>query len=138
MSYDNKHSGIAGAALLALLLSTVAFSSDTRAQSALPSGDARAGAKTYETVCKGCHGVSIAPTLRGVVDRPIAGVTSYAGYSGALRAKQEMKWTEENLNTFLTDPAGFAPGTQMVQVIPDAQQRADLIAFLKMLPPPLQ
>jgi cytochrome c len=98
--------------------------------------DAEAGAETYTTVCKGCHGVSIAPTLRGVVGRPIASVVSFAGYSDALKSKSSMSWTEANLDAFLTDPARFAPGTLMTQTIADAQQRADLIAYLAMLPPP--
>lgn len=100
--------------------------------------DPEAGAETYDTVCKGCHGVSIAPTLRGVVGRPIASVASFAGYSDALKAKRSMTWTEANLDTFLTAPGTFAPGTLMTQAVTDAQQRADLIAFLAMLPPPRQ
>jgi cytochrome c len=98
--------------------------------------DAEAGAETYNSVCKGSHGVSIAPTLRGVVGRPIASVASFAGYSDALKAKSSMSWTETNLDAFLTAPATFAPGTLMTQTIADAQQRADLIAYLAMLPPP--
>lgn len=98
--------------------------------------DAEAGAEIYNTVCKGCHGVSIAPTLRGVMGRPIASVASFAGYSDALKAKSSMSWTEANLDAFLTAPATFAPGTLMTQTIPEAQQRADLIAYLAMLPPP--
>jgi cytochrome c len=98
--------------------------------------DPEAGAETYNSLCKGCHGVSIAPTLRGVVGRPIASVASFAGYSDALKAKSSMSWTEANLDAFLTAPATFAPGTLMTQTIADAQQRADLIAYLAMLPPP--
>ena len=98
--------------------------------------DPEAGAEIYDTVCKGCHGVSIAPTLRGVVGRPIASVASFAGYSDALKAKSSMSWTEENLDAFLTAPGSFAPGTLMTQAIADAQQRADLVAYLAMLPPP--
>jgi cytochrome c len=99
-------------------------------------GDAEAGAETYNTVCKGCHGVSIAPTLRGVIGRPIASVATFAGYSEALKSKSAMSWTEANLDAFLTAPATFAPGTLMTQTIPEAQRRADLIAYLATLPPP--
>jgi cytochrome c len=98
--------------------------------------DPEAGAETYNTVCKGCHGVSIAPTLRGVVGRRIASVASFAGYSDALKAKSSMSWSEANLDAFLTAPGTFAPGTLMTQAITDAQRRADLIAYLGMLPPP--
>lgn len=98
--------------------------------------DEEAGAAIYDAVCKGCHSVSIAPTLRGVIDRPIASVASFAGYTDALKAKQSLTWTEENLNTFLAGPTEFAPGTLMTQVVADAQSRADIIAFLATLPPP--
>ena len=102
----------------------------------MPTGDVNAGAQIYNSVCKGCHGVSIAPTLRGVIDRPIASVEDFAGYSDGLKAKHDLTWTKENLDTFLTNPAEFAPGTLMVQIIPEAQKRADIIAFLAALPPP--
>ena len=76
-------------------------------------GDPEAGAETYNTVCKGCHGVSIAPTLRGVIGRPIASVATFTGYSEALKSKSAMSWTEANLDAFLTAPGTFAPGTLM-------------------------
>jgi cytochrome c len=117
------------AAFAVLLATAAAFASEI-----VP--DAEAGAETYNTVCKGCHGVSIAPTLRGVVGRPIASVASFAGYSDGLKAKSSMSWTAANLDAFLTAPDSFAPGTLMTQTIADAQARADLIAYLEMLPPP--
>ena len=98
--------------------------------------DAEAGAETYNNICKGCHGVSIAPTLRGIVGRPVASVATFAGYSDALKAKSALTWTEANLDAFLTAPGTFAPGTLMTQTIPDAQLRAALIAYLATLPPP--
>jgi cytochrome c len=98
-------------------------------------GDADAGAELYSSVCKECHGVSIAPSLRGVVGRPIASV-EFFDYSDALMAKKSMTWTEANLNAFLSSPAEFAPGTQMTKSIDDAQTRADIIAYLATLPPP--
>lgn len=99
-------------------------------------GDPDAGAELYSSVCKGCHGVSIAPTLRGVVGRHIASVESFPAYTSALKAKQDLTWTPELLDKFLQAPAQFAPGTAMTQVLPDAQARADVIAYLATLPPP--
>ncbi|GAB1263270.1 cytochrome c family protein [Aurantivibrio infirmus] len=98
--------------------------------------DLKSGQQMYKAVCSGCHDVSIAPTLRGIINRPIASVDSFKGYSDGLKEKQAMTWTKENLNTFLIDPLKFAPGTLMIQVIPEAQKRADIIAFLEKLPPP--
>lgn len=126
----NRSAEWAALAVIASLLGVAASS----ASDIVP--DPEAGAETYNTVCKGCHGVSIAPTLRGVVGRRIASVATFAGYSDALKARSAMSWTEANLEAFLTAPGAFAPGTLMTQTIPDAQQRADLIAYLTTLPPP--
>ena len=105
-------------------------------EAAAGDADADAGAEIYNAVCKGCHGVSIAPTLRGVINRPIASVTTFLGYSSALKAKNSETWTAANINAFITAPNTFAPGTMMTTSVPDAQQRADLIAYLASLPPP--
>jgi len=106
------------------------------AEAELPEGNVNNGAEIYKNVCNGCHGVSIAPSLRGIIDRPVASVSTFATYSAALKAKKDLTWSKENLDTFLTNPGEFAPGTDMVQIIPDAQERADIIAFLATLPPP--
>lgn len=98
-------------------------------------GDPDAGAELYNSVCKGCHGVSIAPTLRGVVGRHIASVESFQGYSDALKALRDRTWTPELLDKFLQAPAELVPGTLMTQVVPEAQTRADLIAYLATLTP---
>lgn len=99
-------------------------------------GDSELGSEIYNAVCKGCHGVSIAPTLRGIINRPIASVTTFAGYSSALKAKSSETWTDANLHAFIAAPNTFAPGTMMTTSVPDAQQRTDLIAYLASLPPP--
>ena len=102
-------------------------------------GDAERGAEQFETTCAECHGpAATAPTLRGIIDRPIASVASFYGYSEALKAKQPMKWTTANLDAYLKSPPTFAPGNNMYRDYPDAQMRADIIAFLATLPPPRQ
>ncbi|HKQ15847.1 MAG TPA: c-type cytochrome [Steroidobacteraceae bacterium] len=98
-------------------------------------GDPEAGADLYNSVCKACHAVNIGPTLRGVVGRRIASVEAFTGYSDALKALQDKTWTPELLDTFLQGPGELAPGTLMTQVVPDAQTRADLIAYLATLTP---
>ena len=107
-----------------------------QAQDANPVGDADAGAQLYGTECRGCHAVSIAPTLRGVINRPIASVAAFAGYSEGLKARSGEAWTEANIDLFLADPQKFAAGTLMVKTVPEAQARADLIAYIATLPPP--
>lgn len=97
-------------------------------------GDADSGAELYASQCKGCHSVSIAPTLRGVADRPIGSDQEFHGYSEALKTKGGT-WTDENLDAFLRAPREFAPGTRMLVSNGDAQARADIIAFIRTLPP---
>jgi cytochrome c len=98
--------------------------------------DEEAGAEIYATQCRGCHSVSIAPTLRGVADRPIASVREFGGYSDGLKARSGETWTVQNLDAFLVAPAVFAPGTRMVMAVADPQARADVIAYIRTLPPP--
>ena len=101
------------------------------------SGDADAGADLFESICAECHGpAATAPTLRGVIGRHFASVESFYGYSEALMAKKSMTWTVENLDKFMKSPTDFVPGTLMYKTVPDAKNRADLIAYIASLPPP--
>jgi cytochrome c len=100
-------------------------------------GDADRGAEQFEATCAECHGAAAtAPTLRGIINRPIASIASFYGYSEALKEKKSMTWTVANLDTYLKSPPKFAPGNLMNREYPDAQMRADIIAFLATLPPP--
>lgn len=117
------------------LVAGLAFAGAAGAQEEV-AGDADAGAETYATQCKGCHTVSIAPTLRGVADRAIASVADFGGYSPGLKARAGETWTARNLDAFLAAPQTFAPGTRMVMAVPDPQVRADVIAYIRALPPP--
>jgi len=99
-------------------------------------GDEEAGAEIYAAQCRGCHTVSIAPTLRGVADRPIASVADFGGYSDGLKARSAETWTAQNLDAFLAAPQAFAPGSRMVMAVADPQARADVIAYVRTLPPP--
>ena len=104
---------------------------------ALSAGDAERGAEQFEATCYECHGpAATAPTLRGVIGREVAGDESFDGYSEELKAKKPMKWTKELLDTYLIDPGKFNPGSLMYRRYPDAQMRADVIAYIETLPPP--
>jgi cytochrome c len=101
------------------------------------SGDVNAGAEIFDSVCEECHGAAAtAPTLRGIIGRPFASIDSFDGYSDALKAKRSLTWTPANLDSFLKSPKDFVPGTLMYKTVPDAKDRADIIAFLASLPPP--
>jgi cytochrome c len=129
---------LAAALMGAMLVATAAAQPDLSA----PADDARAadeeaGATIYENVCSECHGGLIAPSLRGIAGRPIASIAGYE-YSAGLKAKRDQVWTDASLDAFIKDPPAFAPGTDMDEALAKDQDRADVIAFLKTLPPPRQ
>ncbi|MEY1554205.1 cytochrome c family protein [Yoonia sp. R2331] len=87
--------------------------------------------------CQSCHALEpgkhgTGPALYGVVDRQVAFYDDF-NYSGALVAVAET-WTAENLNAFLENPKGYAPGTAMgYNGMRKIEDRADLIAYLDSL-----
>ena len=111
----------------------------------LAKGDAAKG-DTDAAICKACHAFEkdkpspVGPNLHNVVGRKIASVEGF-NYSPALKAHAGETWTYEHLDAMIHKPADFAPGTLMAfPGLPDAQQRADVILFLRTKtdnPPPL-
>lgn len=98
---------------------------------------AATGQDAFNDSCAECHSTDAAstptaPTLKGVFGRKIASLSDFQ-YSDALKlkAKSGWAWTQENLNAFLGDPKGFAPGTTMFGGAPDAAQRQAIIDYLK-------
>ncbi len=97
-------------------------------------GNAAAG-RTVFAACRTCHvtdaGVNrIGPSLHQVVGRTAGSVAGYT-YSAA-NASSGITWTPEKLFQYLENPQRVVPGTKMVYPgIPDAQRRADLIAYLQ-------
>jgi cytochrome c len=94
-------------------------------------GDADHGATVYRQ-CMICHSLDkngIGPRHRGVFGRKAGSVADYA-YSAALKASN-IVWNETTLDRWLTSPQAVVPGTKMMFSVGDAQDRADVIAFLK-------
>jgi monoamine oxidase len=88
--------------------------------------------------CAVCHPTDVSgkpgvgPNLRGVHGRPAASDPDYA-YSEALRGRGAT-WSDAELDAFLTDPAGYAPGTWMPFAgIHDPDERAAVIRVLREL-----
>ncbi|MFQ6547617.1 c-type cytochrome [Aestuariibius sp. 2305UL40-4] len=98
------------------------------------SADPAAGERVYGR-CRACHMLEdgangTGPHLYGVVNRDIGAVDGFS-YSGALSEVAEV-WTPENLDGFLENPRGWAPGTSMgFAGLARPQERADLIAYLE-------
>ena len=118
-------------AVIALVLLAVS------ADAAMAAGDPVKG-KTVFARCSGCHvltGLSFAaPALAGVVGRK-AGTAAGFGYSKAM-IDSGIVWNDQTLDGYLADPSKTVPGTSMFVGLPDAQDRADVIAYLKTVPAP--
>jgi cytochrome c len=95
-------------------------------------GNPARGEQLYSR-CQGCHSIDVdrvGPRHASLFGRQAGSLADY-NYSAAMRAAGVV-WDEATLDQFLTAPRKFIPGTKMPFAgIPDAQERADLIAWLK-------
>lgn len=99
-----------------------------------PPGDTARGAALYQARCTACHAVDsnkIGPSHRGVMGRRIGSLPGYK-YSDEL-ARSRLRWTPQTLNVWLQDPEELVAGQRMGFQVDDAQERADLIAYLATL-----
>jgi cytochrome c len=105
---------------------------------ALAEGDPARGARVFQR-CFSCHSVDPGekplqgPNLAGVVGRR-AGTLPQFEYSEAMVAagRNGLVWTEDRLDTYVTDPQALVPGTAMGPVrLSTPADRADLIAYLR-------
>ena len=97
--------------------------------------DAAAG-KAVFAQCTACHSIDgsngAGPTLKGIVG-------SKAGEVAGFRFSRAMKnagtaWDEKTLDAYIANPQTAIPGNVMpFSGLPDAKQRADLIAYLTTL-----
>jgi cytochrome c len=95
-------------------------------------GDAVRGEQLYESRCIACHSLDanrVGPRHRGVYGRQAGAVPDFP-YSAAL-ASAKIIWSETTLNRWLTDPEALIPGQRMNIRVPSADDRADIIAFLR-------
>jgi cytochrome c len=71
------------------------------------------------------------PSLAGLWERKAGSLGSFDRYSPALKSS-DIVWDDKSLDAWLKSPQGLVPhNTMMFAGIADAQQRDDLIAFLK-------
>ncbi len=94
-------------------------------------GDEINGQRLYESRCIGCHSIDsnrVGPSHRGVFERRAGAVQGY-DYSDAVK-NSKVVWTAENLDLWLSNPEMFIPGQKMGYSVSNAQDRADLIAYL--------
>jgi cytochrome c len=96
-------------------------------------GDAARGAQVYER-CAACHSPDadrVGPRHRGVVGRRAGSIDGFP-YSAAVK-RSGIVWDEAALEKWLTDPQALIPGQRMGFRLGSAQDRADVIAYLKTL-----
>ena len=99
---------------------------------ALGAGNADHGRALYQARCTACHSIEYngaGPAHKGVFGRK-AGHAPGFSYSKALR-DSGVVWKEDTLARWLANPEAFIPGQKMFVQTPDANDRADLIAYLK-------
>jgi cytochrome c len=117
------------ASVLMVAMALLAAAGAARAE-----GDAARGEKRFEE-CATCHtterGVNnVGPSLNGLFERKAGEIADFR-YSPALK-KSGITWTPQTLDTFIADPQKQVPGNRMPFAgMPDAADRADLIAYLQ-------
>jgi cytochrome c len=101
----------------------------------LAAADPAAGEKVFAK-CVSCHTAEqggangIGPNLYAVVGAPIGKHAAGFAYSSAL-ADHGGAWTYENLDAWLANPRGFAPGTKMSFAgLSSPEDRANVIAYM--------
>lgn len=100
----------------------------------LAKADPAKGADVFKQ-CAACHTVNqggasgVGPNLWGVVGKPHGHLAGFA-YSDALK-KVPGDWTFDALDSWLTSPRKYAPGTKMTFAgLANPQDRANVIAYL--------
>jgi cytochrome c len=98
-------------------------------------GDAVRGKAVFQRRCTGCHALEAdreGPRLAGVYGRKAGSVAGF-NYSAGLK-DLGVTWNDAMLERWLSDPDMVVPDNNMSFSVPKAEERRDLIAFLKQLP----
>jgi cytochrome c len=99
---------------------------------AAAAGDTMRGQQLYQSMCMSCHSIDyngVGPAHKGLFGRKAGSHADYL-YSPAVKASS-IVWNEKTLDKWLTNPEKLIPGQKMGFMVPDAKDRADLIAYLK-------
>ena len=107
----------------------------------LAAANVQAGQQLAQRQCASCHSFNeggrsgVGPNLYGIVGAKHAHAVGF-NYSAAIRAMADKPWTYEDMNAWIANPRGYAPGNKMTYAgMASAQNRADLIAYLRSISP---
>ena len=121
--------------LLAWSVSAWAAAGEVPIEERLAAASPERGEQVF-LVCRACHMIeagaphTIGPNLRGVVGRPVASAEGYDRYTPGI-SSYGGAWSPERLERYLRQPMVEVEATTMVfPGVPDARDRADLIAWL--------
>jgi cytochrome c len=95
-------------------------------------GDAVRGKAVFEKRCIGCHALKAdreGPRLAGVYGRKAGSVAGF-NYSAGLK-NLGITWTDATLERWLSDPDLLVKDNNMSIGVPKAEERRDLITYLK-------
>lgn len=110
---------------------------DTAIDIASLTGDAVKGKRVFSK-CMACHSMTagqnrVGPSLFEIAGNPAGAVANFK-YSPAMESAG-VAWDDATLDGYLSNPKAFMPGNRMMfPGVPDAQDRADIIAYLKVSP----
>src|SRR5437764_9353809 len=116
-------------------LPIVAIAALWSVQSFAAEGNAGRGQRLFQN-CAPCHSLETnknmtGPSLSGLWERKAGTVQGFTRYSDALKSSGII-WNDRTLDPWLADPAHVIPGNTMTfGGVKDAQQRADLVTYLK-------
>jgi alcohol dehydrogenase (cytochrome c) len=99
-------------------------------------GDAAAGKTVFANQCSSCHTVEVGkngfgPSLAEVIGRKAGNLAGFT-YSPAM-AQAGLVWEDKTLDEFLISSTQKVPGTSMSVSLPNATDRANVIAYLETL-----
>jgi cytochrome c len=124
---------IAGAALAAIALS-LACAGLAEAQTPAAAPDAVRGETLYKQRCALCHSLVVdttrrpGPSLKAVIGRKPGTVAGF-NYSASMKALTA-PWSTATLDAYLAAPGKTVPGGFMVLSVPNARDRADIVAYM--------
>lgn len=113
-------------------LSTLGNSGGESEAAPVGAGDAARGKLIFEKRCTGCHSMEFnaeGPKLAGVYGRKAGSVPGF-DYSRGLK-NSGLIWNDATLEQWLSGPDSLVPDAKMDFYVPKAQERRDVIAYLK-------